>query len=250
MVGSYTKAVIINSPNNPTGAVYPEEFIAEIVEFCEKRGLYLIMDDIYHRLLFDGRKPINCYELRQGPVGELQADRDQRRLQAVRHDRLPHRLGGGQPQADRGHDQHPGPPDLGPVGGAPARRGRRHQRGAVRRREPAHRPSRTTATCWSQLLRSFDGVRVIEPGRHLLLLPRLQRLQQELAWSWPTSCSRRCGWSRSPGVEFGLEGHLRISYCGSIKDITEGIERMKWALDPNAPNELYIGERKLVRDWS
>jgi aspartate/methionine/tyrosine aminotransferase len=53
-----------------------------------------------------------------------------------------------------------------------------------------------------------------------------------------------------PGVEFGMEGHLRISFCGSIKDITEGIERIKWALDPNSPNELYIGERKLVRDWA
>ncbi|HOM04137.1 MAG TPA: pyridoxal phosphate-dependent aminotransferase, partial [Candidatus Kapabacteria bacterium] len=52
-----------------------------------------------------------------------------------------------------------------------------------------------------------------------------------------------------PGVEFGLEGFLRLSTCGSIKDITEGIERIKWALDPNSPNELYIGERKLVRDW-
>ena len=52
-----------------------------------------------------------------------------------------------------------------------------------------------------------------------------------------------------PGIEFGLDGFLRLSTCGSIKDITEGVERMKWALDPNSPNELYIGERKLVRDW-
>ena len=52
-----------------------------------------------------------------------------------------------------------------------------------------------------------------------------------------------------PGVEFGMEGYLRLSTCGSIKEIKEGIERIKWALDPNAPNELYIGDRKLVRDW-
>ncbi len=52
-----------------------------------------------------------------------------------------------------------------------------------------------------------------------------------------------------PGREFGMEGHLRLSYAGSIKDITEGLERMKWALDPNSPNELYLGERKLIRDW-
>ena len=36
-VGSYTKAVIINSPNNPSGAMYSEEFIADIVEFCERK---------------------------------------------------------------------------------------------------------------------------------------------------------------------------------------------------------------------
>src|SRR3972149_909181 len=51
-VGSYTKAIIINSPNNPSGAMYSEEFIASVVEFCEKKDLYLIMDDIYHRLIF------------------------------------------------------------------------------------------------------------------------------------------------------------------------------------------------------
>ena len=62
VITSYTKAVIINSPNNPTGAMYSEEFISQIVELCEKKSLYLIMDDIYHRLIFDGRRPINCYK--------------------------------------------------------------------------------------------------------------------------------------------------------------------------------------------
>jgi aspartate aminotransferase len=52
-----------------------------------------------------------------------------------------------------------------------------------------------------------------------------------------------------PGGEFGLEGHLRLSYCGSINEITEGIARIKWALDPDSPNEIYIGDRKLRRDW-
>ncbi len=52
-----------------------------------------------------------------------------------------------------------------------------------------------------------------------------------------------------PGVEFGMEGFLRISTCGTIKEITEGIARIKWAIDPNSPNELFIGNRKLLRDW-
>jgi aspartate aminotransferase len=42
---------------------------------------------------------------------------------------------------------------------------------------------------------------------------------------------------------------LRLSFCGTIKDTMDALERMKWALDPNSPNELYLGERRLVRDW-
>jgi aspartate aminotransferase len=61
-VGSYTKAVILNSPNNPSGVMYPAEFVAEMVEFCEKKGLWLVMDDLYNRLVFDGQKAPNPYE--------------------------------------------------------------------------------------------------------------------------------------------------------------------------------------------
>jgi aspartate aminotransferase len=52
-----------------------------------------------------------------------------------------------------------------------------------------------------------------------------------------------------PGKEFGMENFLRLSYSGTGKDLTEGLDRMKWALDPNAPPEIYIGDRKIVRDW-
>ena len=59
---SYTKAIIINSPNNPSGAVYPESFIRDVVRFAEEKGLYLIMDDIYQKLVFGGLKLPNPYD--------------------------------------------------------------------------------------------------------------------------------------------------------------------------------------------
>jgi aspartate aminotransferase len=52
-----------------------------------------------------------------------------------------------------------------------------------------------------------------------------------------------------PGKEFGMEGFIRLSFSGTVKDVTEGIARMRWALDPTSPNEIYLGERKLIRDW-
>ena len=52
-----------------------------------------------------------------------------------------------------------------------------------------------------------------------------------------------------PGKEIEIEVYIRLSFAGSIKDIKEGIERIKWAIDPNSPNDIYIGDRKLIRDW-
>ena len=46
-----------------------------------------------------------------------------------------------------------------------------------------------------------------------------------------------------------LDPVVRLSYATTVKDVKQGIERIKWALDPSSPNEIYIGERKLVRDW-
>jgi len=46
-----------------------------------------------------------------------------------------------------------------------------------------------------------------------------------------------------------MQGYIRLSFAGSVKDIIEGIARMKWALDPASPNEIYMGDRKYIRDW-
>lgn len=49
-----TKCVILNTPNNPTGAVYSEKEISEIAKVVEKHGLYVISDEIYEKLVYSG----------------------------------------------------------------------------------------------------------------------------------------------------------------------------------------------------
>jgi aspartate aminotransferase len=53
-----------------------------------------------------------------------------------------------------------------------------------------------------------------------------------------------------PGKEFGMEGHLRISFAGDSREVAEGLKRIRWALDPNAPREIAIGSRRALRDWA
>jgi aspartate aminotransferase len=48
-----TKALIINSPNNPTGAVYDEALLRKIADFAVQNDLYIISDEIYEKLIYD-----------------------------------------------------------------------------------------------------------------------------------------------------------------------------------------------------
>jgi aspartate/methionine/tyrosine aminotransferase len=54
LVTERTKAMLINSPSNPTGAVYTPEVMRQCLDFCRRHDLYLISDETYDRLVFEG----------------------------------------------------------------------------------------------------------------------------------------------------------------------------------------------------
>ncbi len=54
--GKKIRAVHISSPSNPVGNLYREETLKELAEFCEREGVYLISDEIYHGLVYEGRE--------------------------------------------------------------------------------------------------------------------------------------------------------------------------------------------------
>jgi aspartate aminotransferase len=99
-----------------------------------------------------------------------------------------------------------------------------------------------------QELRSFNGIRVQKPQGTFYCLPDF-RAYSEDSVELAKFLLEKAMVVTVPGVTFGMEGHLRLSFSGTVKDITEGIARMKWALDPESPQEIYIGDRKLTRDW-
>ncbi|MCP2239235.1 pyridoxal phosphate-dependent aminotransferase [Thermoanaerobacterium thermosaccharolyticum] len=54
-ISDRTKAIIINSPNNPTGAVYNETELKNIADLAVKHNIFIISDEIYEKLIYDGR---------------------------------------------------------------------------------------------------------------------------------------------------------------------------------------------------
>ena len=60
-----TKAIVLINPNNPTGAVYPEEILQGIISLARKHDLIIFSDEIYDKILFDQAKHIPTASLAQ-----------------------------------------------------------------------------------------------------------------------------------------------------------------------------------------
>lgn len=245
-VSSYTKAIILNSPNNPTGAVYSKEFIAEIVEYCEKKDIYLIMDDIYMRLLFDGLKPIIVTDFTTKDIEEskliiingvskMYAMTGLRVGWAVASKKLIEVMANIQGHQTSGVSVVLQKAAVGALNGIQS---------FV---ENLRLTLENNRNIMIDRLNSFEGVRVYKPHGTFYCMADFSYYEKN-SLKLSEMLIDKVKVLTVPGIAFGLDGHLRLSYCGSVKEITEGIERMKWALDLNSPNELYIGDRKLVRD--
>ncbi len=62
-ITSKTKAIVVINPNNPTGSLYSEEILNEIVDIARKNNLVIISDEIYDRLVLDGKQHISTGSL-------------------------------------------------------------------------------------------------------------------------------------------------------------------------------------------
>jgi aspartate aminotransferase len=246
-VGSYTKAIIINSPNNPSGAMFSKDFIAEIVEFCEKKSLYLIMDDIYNRLVFEGKSAPICYDYMEKPfeqsklvvingVSKMYAMTGFRIGWAIANKELVEAMATLQSQQTSG----PSAPSQWAAVGA--------LNGVQSSVENLRMTLENNRNVMVERLRAIEGVKVTKPDGTFYCFPDFSAYMKD-SQALANFLLNKVRVVTVPGKEFGFEGHLRLSYCGAIREIMEGLERIQWALDPTSANELYLGDRKLVRDW-
>src|SRR6266852_1311572 len=54
-VTSRTRRLIINSPANPTGAVFPAQLVSDLLDFARRHNLYLLSDECYDEIIFEGK---------------------------------------------------------------------------------------------------------------------------------------------------------------------------------------------------
>ncbi|OIP31821.1 aminotransferase [bacterium CG2_30_54_10] len=246
-VSSYTKAIIVNSPNNPSGVMYPASFIQEIVEYCERKGIYLIMDDIYHKLVFDGKTQISAYAYSK-------KDKESTRVIVINgisklYGMTGFRVGwviAPKPIVDVMINVQAQTTSCTSIVLQAAAEGA--LTGLQSPVDALRLTLENNRNVMIQELQSFNGVKITKPDGTYYCLPDFRAYSNDSV-GLSKMLLKRALVVAVPGKEFGMEGHLRLSYATTVKDITEGVARIKWAIDPASPKDIYIGERKLVRDW-
>lgn len=251
-VSSYTRAIIVNTPNNPSGIVFRPEFIAEIVEFCERKRIHLIMDDIYHKLVFDGRTapPVYRYTDKDLESSMVIVVNGVSKLYGMTGFRIGWTVAPRKLIQIMYNVQAQTTSCTSVVLQAAAEGALTGMQSIVENLRLTFENNRNVIV---QELRSFNDVITIPPEGTFYVLPDFRAYCPSSVAKNSTELARflleKALVVTVPGSEFGMEGYLRLSFAGSIKDIIEGVERIKWALDPRSPNEIFIGDRKLIRDW-
>lgn len=246
-VTANTRAIVVNSPNNPSGVIYPSELIEKLVGLCEKQGIFLICDDIYHKLTFDGNVAPPAYQFTKrdiedshvvvvNGVAKLYGMTGFRIGWVVAPRSLVRVMTNVTAQTTSG---------VSPVSQAAAEGALTGLQSVV---EALRLQIQNNCKILLEEFKSFNGVRLIEPQGTFYALPDIRAFNNN-SMEVSKLLLKKALVVTVPGREFGMEGHIRLSFSGTVKDVIEGIARIKWALDPESPNEIYIGDKRAVRDW-
>ena len=243
-----SRVVLCNSPNNPSGVMYDDGFVRGLVELCERRDLWLVMDDIYHRLVFDGRRAPSAWSF---------TDRDLEQTKVVLVNgvaktwgmtgfRIGWTVAGRELVKVLTNIQSQTTTCSSTVLQAGAEAAIGGDPGLV---ETLRRQMQEHRDLVLEGLAAIPGVRCAKPDGTFYCLPDVSAIDRD-SMRLCGLLLRRALVVTVPGREFGMEGHLRLSYAGAREGLVEAMARLRWALDPSSPATIRIGERTCTRDWA
>ena len=213
-VTSRTRAIVVNSPSNPTGSVFPSNLVDRILDFAEAHDLYVISDEVYEEIDLQG--PVHLVLGEGRPLGHRQFV-----LEDVRDDRMEARVRGRAPEPGRGDQQDELSHHRVPVDARPGR-------GPVRARErariePQDGPGvQGPPEAGGAGAEPDAGTEMRSPAGAFYAFPR---------FTWPGTSQEvagdllQRGLITTPGDAFGSLGanHLRLSFAASRTNLTKAM---------------------------
>ena len=222
-VDGRTRAIMINSPSNPTGWVASRETLQTILDFCRARDIWVISDEVYARLIYDGSRAAPSLVDIASPEDKIIAINSFSKSWCMTGWRLgwlvaPARLG---PVLEKCIEFHYScPAEFSQVAGVTAiLEGEPYVTDLVRR----YAELRDITV---QRLRAHPRVRLAEPEGAFYGFFAVEGMTDSLAWC--TDVVRETKVGLAPGAAFGpeSEGFIRLCYAQSRDRLVEAFDRL------------------------
>src|SRR5215467_2423016 len=221
-----TRMVVVNSPNNPSGAVLDDAEFGRIAELCRKKDVFLLSDECYSHFLYDGRKPfsiasrtdLKSHLIIAGSVSKTYAMTGWRIGYVLA---LPEVIGAAVKLQSHSTSN---PTSISQKAALEALTGPQESVGimlaeyAKRRKFVLDR------------LRAIPGVKCAEPGGAFYAYPNISAafgrggIKDSVDFS--ARLLEQAYVAVTPGEAFGTNDHVRISYATSMEQLDKGLKRI------------------------
>lgn len=232
-----TKAVILNSPCNPTGAVIELDELKAIAELAVEKDFYLVSDEAYEALTYDGVKHVSIASLGEEVKARTFVVGSTSKTYAMTGWRLGYAAGPKEiirAMIDLQSQSTSAPASPSQKAAVAALLGPRETVESMRREFEKRR------RYLLERLHGIPGVRCVPPEGAFYAFPNVSAFYgKKVARGRKISSSaeltayliQEARVTVVPGADFGSDKHVRISYCLGMEQIREGLERMAKAFE-------------------
>lgn len=226
-----TKAVIINSPSNPTGMIYHEEELKSIGEVCLKHNVAIISDEIYEKLIYTGDEHVSIAALSDELKEQTIIINGVSKSHAMTGWRIGYAAGPKHViQAMTNHASHAtsNPTSIAQYAALEAYVNEQED---AKTNEEMKRVFSERLNRLYELLNAIPGISCVKPQGAFYLFPNVKDAATKGGYAsvdeWVTALLEEEKVALVPGSSFGAPDNVRLSYATNLEILEEAAKRIK-----------------------
>lgn len=222
-----TKAIVVNSPNNPTGSIYSKKELMEIADFAKKYDLYIISDEMYEKLTYGDNKHISIASLNEDAFNRTIVVNGLSKAYAMTGWRVGYAAGKKEIIKLMNNIQSHTTSNVNSIAqyaSLEALTGQQEEMKIMQNEFDRRRK------VMMKLLDDISDVSYIEPKGAFYILVNIEKILKKFKISGSSEfCEKlldRENVVAIPGIAFGEDNYIRLSYATSMDSIERGLNRI------------------------
>lgn len=225
-----TKAIIINSPSNPTGAVFGEDVLKKIAKIAISRNIFVISDEIYEKLIYGREKHASIGSFGKGIAKRTFTVNGVSKTYSMTGWRIGYAAGPPEIMkkisALQSHSTS-NPSSISQMAALEALRGPKSALTGMREEFAARRDYMV------KRINAFENISCVKPEGAFYLFCNISKTKLD-SITFSERLLDEAHVACVPGVAFGSDSHIRLSFATGMKNIKTGLDRIENWLNKNA----------------